>query len=267
VDSSDQINKLFGFDFTSKAKEKAYRQRKAEGKGCFSCQYTGYITNSDSTTSMCSCAKEKWLLSIFKKSNVPNKYIGKTLDDWETRHNNSDMDTNSQNRSSQEIIRVLKFYEKNISNICRNLCPKIKHNTNQRDSLHSLQFVGNTGSGKTFIASVMVQHAIRKQLTAKYYDWSELLETLIDYNRKDEVTELVEEFKELDFIAIDGVQSFNINQPHVAIQLDRIGKARSNSGKPTFIMVFGDITKIEGGSGWTSLIKSCLTIQLPHAIK
>lgn len=264
---SEQIDKLFGFDFTSKAQEKAYLQRKAEGRGCFSCQYTGYITNKDSTSSMCSCTKEKWLINIFKKANVPNKYIGKTLEDWDTRMNTSDIDEGLQNRSSQEIIRILKFYEKNLSFICQNMCPKIKHNSNQKDSLHSLQFVGNTGSGKTFIASVMVQHAIRKRLTAKYYDWSELLETLIDYNRKDEVNDLVEEFKELDFIAIDGVQSFHIPQTHVAIQLDRIGKARSNSGKPIFLMVFGDISKIEGGSGWSSLINSCLTIQLPHAIK
>ncbi len=267
MDSSDQISKLFGLDFASQAKEKAYLQRKAEGKGCFSCHYTGYITNSNSTTSMCSCAKEKWLSEIFKKSNVPNKYIGKTLEDWETRTNSSGEDLGIHEITSQNIKRLLKFYEKNLFFIVQGLCPKIKHNINQRDTLHSLKFTGSNGSGKTFIASVMVQHAIRKQLTAKYYDWSEILETLIDYNRKEEVTELVDEFKNLDFIAIDGLQNFSITQSHVTIQLDRLGKARSNSGKPIFLMVSGDISKIEGGTGWSSLVSSCLTIQLPHAIK
>lgn len=267
MDSSDQISKLFGLDFASKSKEKAYLQRKAEGKGCFSCHYTGYITNQDSTSSMCSCAKEKWLAEIFKKSNVPNKYIGKTLEDWETRTNSSGEDLGIHEITSQNVKRLLKFYEKNMIFIAQGMCPKIKHNINQRDPLHSIKFTGNNGSGKTFIASVMVQHAIRRKLTAKYYDWSEILETLIDYNRKDEVSELVEEFKNLDFIAIDGIQTFSFNHNHVAIQLDRLGKARSNSGKPSFLMVFGDISKIEGGSGWTSLTSSCLTIQLPHAIK
>ena len=162
---------------------------------------------------------------------------------------------------------LLKFYDKNFLKIVGGSPVKIKHDVNIVDNLHSLKFTGDNGSGKTFIASVMVQVAIRKGLSAKYYDWSELLETLIDFDRKDEATEIIEEFKTLDFIAVDGLQYFNINNNNLVIQLDRLGKARVNSGKPIFLMIYGDIDKIDGGAGFSSLIRSCLAIQLPHAVK
>ena len=136
-----------------------------------------------------------------------------------------------------------------------------------RTNLHSICFYGASGSGKTFIASVLVQSAIRKNLTAKYYDWTDIVQILTDFDKKKEIDELVEELKNVDFACIDGIENFNISNPYLTLQLDRISKARLNSGKPYMLFGNGEIERISNGSGWQSLISNCLSIRLPHAIK
>jgi chromosomal replication initiation ATPase DnaA len=160
----------------------------------------------------------------------------------------------------------MKFYNRHFLNICAGHSPKIKHSSTMRNSLHSILFEGGIGSGKTFLASIMVQHAIRKNINAKYYDWNELLETFIDFNKKDLADDIIEDFKNLDFIALDGVEFLNFNHPQLPFHIDRLAKARLNSGKPIMIFAFNNHTSIQGGSGWQSLLRNCLTIRLPRAI-
>jgi len=90
---------------------------------------------------------------------------------------------------------------------------------------------------------------------------------LTDFDKKKEIDELVEELKNIDFVCIDGIENFNISNPYLILQLDRISKARFNSGKPYMLFGNGEIERISNGSGWQSLISNCLSIRLPHAIK
>jgi DNA replication protein DnaC len=161
----------------------------------------------------------------------------------------------------------MQSYEKHLSNICYGNPPKILHSINIRTNFHSICFLGASGSGKTFIASVLVQSAIRKNLTAKYYDWTDIVQLLTDFDKKKEIDELVEELKNIDFVCIDGIENFNISNPYLILQLDRISKSRLNSGKPYMLFGNGEIERISNGSGWQSLISNCLSIRLPHAIK
>ena len=146
------------------------------------------------------------------------------------------------------------------------LIPKIIHTGSIRSNLHSINFDGSIGSGKTFIASTLVQSSIKQGLTAKYYDWSDLIQVLSDFDRKDDAEQLLEEFKNLSFVAIDGVEHYSYQHPILPQQLDRISRARLNSGKPTVIMSYGNINQISGGSGWNSLLKNCLHCHLPKSL-
>jgi hypothetical protein len=68
-------------------------------------------------------------------------------------------------------------------------------------------------------------------------------------------------------IAIDDIQNYDISQSNFILQLDRLCKSRLHSGKPIFLMASAGYDNTINCSGWKSLLRSCLTIQLPYAIK
>ena len=186
MSEDDNFKKLLGINVDVETlKVHAKRRRMLEGKGCASCDYNGYITSYLGKTVMCSCVKDKFFKELFVKANVPEVYIGKTIDDWNTRTDSSGNDLGIQQKTSENIFKLLKFYEKNINNIVNGQIPKIIHTGSIRSNLHSIVFDGNIGSGKTFIASTLVQSSIRQGLSSKYYDWSEILDIITDFNNQD----------------------------------------------------------------------------------
>ena len=261
-----EFEKLLGLDVEALKRSSALL-RKQSGFGCDECDYKGYYTKHNGLTYMCSCVKENFLKELFVKASVPKKYLGKQISDWNTRTDDNGNDLGILQSISENVYRLMQSYEKHLANICYGSPPKILHSINVRTNLHSICFYGASGSGKTFIASVLVQSAIRKSLTAKYYDWTDIVQLLTDFDKKKEIDELVEELKNIDFACIDGIENFNISNPYLTLQLDRISKARLNSGKPYMLFGNGEIERISNGSGWQSLISNCLSIRLPHAIK
>jgi DNA replication protein DnaC len=264
----NEFETLLGLDNIKKTyNDRALMERKKNGIGCVLCNYTGYILNQDEKNEMCSCEKDKYLREIFIKNNVPLIYLNKSLEDWNTRTDALGNDLGIQQSISQNIYSLLNFYEKKMTNICSGRLPKVKHSSTKRENLQSIIFEGGIGSGKTFIASVMVQSAIRKNLNAKYYDWSELIETFIDFDKKSKADDIIEEFKFMDLICIDGIEYLNFNHPQLPYHIDRMAKARLNSGKPTLLFASFNHTQIQTGSGWQSLLRNCLQIRLPNAIR
>lgn len=255
-----------GLNKIEELNKKAMFARKREGKGCVLCNYTGYTTNSENKEIMCSCEKNKFFHEIYSRANIPRAYLNKNLDDWNTRTDASGNDLGMQQIRSENVYTLLKYYDKHFVRICNGNPPTFKHSVNMSDKLGSIIFEGGIGSGKTFIASVMVQLAIQKNLTAKYFDWTELLETFIDFDKKEIANDIIDDFKNLDFIALDGVENL-ISHTQLPFQLERLARARLGSNKPTFIMAFGNVDQISNASGWRSFISNCITIHLPMAVK
>lgn len=245
-------------------KEGARLYKMNRGIGCVLCDYSGYTTNFKGKAVMCSCEKDRFYKKLYRQSNVPQIFFGKTLDDWDTRTDSLGRDLGTEEQVSQKVITLLKFFDNHFVRICQGDSPKIKHTGNVVSKLHSILFDGKSGSGKTFIASAMVQSAIRKNLTSKYYEWSDLISILTDFDKKEEFESINEEFKSLDFVVIDGIEQYPYTHPHFVQNLDRLAKSRLNSGKPVFLMVLGSTSNISTGSGWNSLVRNCLTIRLPH---
>jgi DNA replication protein DnaC len=255
---------ILGIASVEALREGAKNYRKNSGKGCVLCDYSGYTTSKLGKAVMCTCQKEKFLAELFIKANVPKSFYGKSVDDWNTRTDSEGNDLGIQQSTSEKIFIFLNFYNKHLKKIVNGHLPRIRHAGNAVNEIHSLMFEGSIGSGKTFIAAVLVQSAIRQGLTAKYYDWSDILDTITDFNKKDEADTLVEEFKNLDLIAIDGIESYNNSHSSFIQNLDRISKARLHSGKPSVLLSIGNANQISVGSGWNSLLRNCLTIRLPH---
>lgn len=251
-------------DLKINLKEGARRYKMSKGIGCALCDYSGYTMNLKGKAVMCSCEKEKFLRELYAKANVPNIFIGKTVDDWNTRTDALGRDLGMEQINSERTYTMLKYYEKHFVDIANNNSPYIVHTGNMRTRLHSLIFDGKIGSGKTFVSAVLVQSAIKKGLSAKYYDWTEIISILSDFDKKDEFDKMNDEFKNLDFIAIDGIEQYKSTHPQFPQNLDRLAKSRINSGKPYILLVYGSASSISTSSGWNSLLRNCLTIRLPY---
>ena len=262
---NNDFAKMMGIIDVEDIKKNARLSRMREGRGCAACDFTGYVVNSNGKSCMCSCLRDKFYKDIFIKADVPRAYINKSIDDWNTRTDSSGRELGNQQIVSERVYTLLKHYDKKLSKICNNESIKITHTGGITTNLHSINFEGSVGSGKTFIASVMVQSALKQGLPAKYYDWSEIMSICSDFNKKTEIDEIVEQFKNLDFVAIDGIEIYSYAAPITAQNLDRIFKARLNSGKPTMLFSLGNVSQIQGGSGWLSLLSKCLVIRLPQA--
>jgi DNA replication protein DnaC len=260
----DEFLKILGVD-SDKLKTDAKNRRRDEGIGCSICDFSGYIKKEDNKTSMCVCLKDQYFKELFIKANVPNLYIGKSVDDWDTRIDSRGNELGAEQKISEWVFTLIKAYDKKLRAIVSGNSPKIIHSFNKEDFLHSLIFEGNIGSGKTFIASVLVQSAIRKGLTAKFYDWTDITTTISDFDKKDVIDSYLDEFRNLDFIAIDAVEHYSFMPNHAIPLLDRIFKSRLNSGKPTIIMTSPNYININGGSGWNSFLRNCLAVKLPNA--
>ncbi len=257
------FDNILGVDKIVKLREKAKTERMIEGKGCSLCDYSGYTINEDGLSSMCSCQKTKFFIELFRLADVPAYLFNKTVDDWNFRTGKNGKDLGSQQDISQKTYALISFYDKHLINICTNQAPKIKHSGGIKQQLHSILFEGGTGSGKTFIAAVLVQSAIKKGLTAKYYKLSDIIDILTKSEKYDQADRINEEFKNLDLVAIDCIQQYDYYAKYT-LQLDRISSARLNSGKPTLLFSDGNASSVSNGSSWNSLLQSCITVRLPN---
>ena len=106
---------------------------------CTICNDTGYVTDNNHSTKMCSCLKQKLLDSSFNKSNMANL-------------NKENFDTFNENLFSDEVD--LAKYQFNISprqniKIIKNKCIEFVENFDNPDT-KNLLFTGNTGLRKNF---------------------------------------------------------------------------------------------------------------------
>ena len=241
-------------------------QRMRNNSGCEDCNYFGHTVNSEGKAVLCHCVRERFFQQMYVTANVPKAYIKKDLFEWNTNTDSNGNDLGKESKTSKQVYTLLQFYVKNLKNIVNGNLPKLTHSTNKVTKIQSILFTGGIGSGKTFIASMMVKEAIKKNLTSSYFEWSELAQTIGDFNEKDSIEEIAEKFKNHDFIVLDGIENYPYFTPYFSVQLDRICKLRLNSGKPIMMFSNGTHDQIKAGSGWASLLKSCLAIKLPQTL-
>jgi DNA replication protein DnaC len=258
--------KSMGVDVDSLNK-KALALRQQSGKGCIECDYNGYTLNSNGKTIVCSCIKYKMLKEIYEVAGIPRRYWTKTLDDWNIKQDANGNFLGRQQEISFYIKALTGFYSENVGKIAKGYDLYLTHTNNVKSKLHSLMFTGKNGSGKTFISAMIAKEAIDHGLRVKFYDWSELVNTIGFYENLDEIDAIKQVFLDYEIVVIDGVEIYNHLPPFFHQSLDRICKARLNSGFPIIITTNGTQDQISTCSGWNSLIQCCLNVNLPEIMR
>lgn len=137
---------------------------------CSLCNDTGYVTDNNYKTTMCTCLKQKLLNYSFNKSNMSNL-------------EKENFSTFNPNIFSDEVdIAKYKFNispRKNILNI-KNKCIEFIENFDNPD-YKNLLFTGNTGLGKTFMSNCIAVELLKRGKNVLYQTAPVLLESIIDY--------------------------------------------------------------------------------------
>ena len=168
---------------------------------CKICKDSGYITNTDYTTSMCSCLKQKLYDEQYNKTNIS------TL-------NTQNFDNFCDLYYSDEVNE--SKYHTNISpreniNLIKDICFKFIENfdnTNQKNLL----FTGNTGLGKTFLSSAIANEIIKKGKNVLYQTAPVMLDSIIDFRfGKSKDSDIINSILNVDLLIIDDLGTECIN--------------------------------------------------------
>jgi len=118
---------------------------------CGRCQGTGWLlegAGGSQVARRCSCFNERWKRSLSDQSNIPRRYQGCTLDNFEVHHD-----------SHRDALKISRQFIKNYP---------------AQDV--GLLFIGPCGVGKTHLAVAIIQELIRtKDASYIFYDFRDLI--------------------------------------------------------------------------------------------
>lgn len=231
---------------------------------CPTCHGLGGWTNEQDQYTFCECQKEQMFFNKCIKSGVPRKNLGKSLVDWNLKQDvwGNNLTQNALDKKG-EIKLLVERYMKVLPAVVAGNPIKIVPKVGNSINITSLLFEGGQWSGKTLLGTLIAQQAIKHNLKTEFIDWSELYSDLSGFENKDRQTYWSETFANMDMIILDGVDYYEMRNPTLAINLDRVSRSRTKSGKPIVITAYPGYDKIEAGHGWSSLVASCFQITLP----
>ena len=170
---------------------------------CNLCKDTGYITNDDYTSSMCSCLKQKIFDIEYNKSNITNLKS-------ETFENFSDL-------FYSDKVDEQKYHAKispreNINKI-KEICMHFIENFDDPNE-KNLLFTGNTGLGKTFLSSCIANELLKIQRNVLYQTAPIMLDTIIDYRfgKSNVDKSMYDSLLNVDLLIIDDLGAEAMNQ-------------------------------------------------------
>ena len=160
---------------------------------CKLCKDTGYITNKDYTTTMCSCLKQKLYNEKFNKANISN---------LDTQNFNNFSDLLYSDKVDENKYRTNISPRENI-NLIKDICQRFIDNFDDKNQ-KNLLFTGNTGLGKTFLSSCIANEIIKKGKNILYQTAPVMLDSIIDYRfGKSNSTNILDSILNVDLLIID----------------------------------------------------------------
>ena len=160
---------------------------------CNICKDTGYVTNKDYTTTMCTCLKQKLYDEQYNKSNISN---------LDTQNFNNFSDLFYSDKIDENKYHTNISPRENI-NLIREICIKFIDNFEDKNQ-KNLLFTGNTGLGKTFLSSCIANEIIKKGKNVLYQTAPVMLDSIIDYRfGKANSTNILDSILNVDLLIID----------------------------------------------------------------
>ena len=168
---------------------------------CKDCNDTGYITNSDYTTQMCHCLKQRMLDKSYNQANISN------LD-------KENFDTFNINIFSDKKEEKQKISPRENMEYINNKCKEFVQEFDNPD-YKNLLFTGNIGLGKTFMSNCIANEVLKMGKTVLYQTAPVLLETIINdkmtKNKTDKQKEFYKNVLECDLLIIDDLGTEFLN--------------------------------------------------------
>ena len=159
---------------------------------CNICKDTGYITNNDYTTSMCSCLKQKIYNEQYNKVNISN---------LDTQNFENFSDLLYSNKVDENKYHTNLSPRENI-NIIKDICLKFVENFEDKNQ-KNLLFTGNTGLGKTFLSSCIANEILKKGKNVLYQTAPVMLDSVVDYRFGKSKDNILQNILDVDLLIID----------------------------------------------------------------
>ena len=184
---------------------------------CKLCKDTGYITNKDYTTTMCSCLKQKLYDEQYNKANISN---------LDTQNFNNFSDLLYSDKVDENKYRTNISPRENI-NLIKDICQRFIDNFDDKNQ-KNLLFTGNTGLGKTFLSSCIANEIIKKGKNVLYQD------SIIDYRfGKSNSTNILASILNVDLLIIDDLGTECMNNMKFSEMFNIINTRLLNQNKIT----------------------------------
>lgn len=190
---------------------------------CSICKDTGYVTNGDFTTSMCSCLKQKIYNEQYNKANISNLDT-QNFENFCDLYYSDKIDENKYhtNISPRENINLIK-----------NICFKFIENFDNPDQ-KNLLFTGNTGLGKTFLSSAIANEILKKGKNVLYQTSPVMLDSIIDYRfNKSRDSNIIDSILNVDLLIIDDLGTECMNNMKFAELFNILNTRLLNQNKIT----------------------------------
>ena len=190
---------------------------------CKLCKDTGYITNKDYTTTMCSCLKQKLYDEQYNKANISN---------LDTQNFNNFSDLLYSDKVDENKYRTNISPRENI-NLIKDICQRFIDNFDDKNQ-KNLLFTGNTGLGKTFLSSCIANEIIKKGKNVLYQTAPVMLDSIIDYRfGKSNSTNILASILNVDLLIIDDLGTECMNNMKFSEMFNIINTRLLNQNKIT----------------------------------
>lgn len=137
---------------------------------CKKCEDTGFCKNNDGTRKMCRCFEQKIIDQTYNEATILN-INDENFNTFDTGYYSKNVDKKKYGIEKSPLENMLYILDES-KKFCKNIDVKSQKN---------LLFTGNTGLGKTFLASSIASEVIGKGKSVIYQTAPILMEKIIDF--------------------------------------------------------------------------------------
>lgn len=161
---------------------------------CEKCKDTGFVNSTP-----CSCVYEELSREILFESGITDAMRVKNFENFKYNLFEGNFEIDGKLQNSNEYI-------KSLVNFSKDYCDKIEKST------YGLYFYGNSGVGKTYFATAMVNYLLDNNKRAMFITATDFFDLINTYsysfsNEKKELKEKIDLLKDIDFLVIDDLGS------------------------------------------------------------